>query len=352
MKVLVTGHNGYIGAVMVPFLQKAGHEVVGLDTYLYEGCHQGPAPEDPPALRMDLRDVKAEHLEGFDAVMHLAALSNDPLGDLNKQYTYDINLHASVDLAKAAKQAGVERFLFSSSCSLYGKPPSDDPVDETAPFGPITPYGESKIKVEQEVAPLASDSFSPTYLRNTTAYGWSPQLRGDIVVNNLVAHAFVTGEVLIKSDGTPWRPLVHVEDICRAFLAIMEAPRDAIHNQAFNVGRTDENFQISTVADMVAEVVPNSRVVYAPGGEPDTRSYRVDFSKIAKAVPASKPQWTVRKGIDELYDAYKKYGLTMDEFEGRYLRIRHLQRLLKEGRLGPGLRWQSAAGGSSARGQS
>jgi len=341
MKVLVTGHNGYIGAVMVPFLQKAGHDVVGLDTYLFEGCHQGPAPADPPALRMDLRDVKAEHLEGFDAVLHLAALSNDPLGDLNPQYTYDINLHASVNLAKAAKQAGVERFLFSSSCSLYGAPATDDPVDETAAFAPVTAYAESKIKVEHEVAPLASDNFSPTYLRNTTAYGWSPQLRGDIVVNNLVAYAFITGEVLIKSDGTPWRPLVHVEDICRAFLGVMEAPREAIHNEAFNVGRTDENFQISTVADMVAEIVPNSRVVYAPGGEPDTRSYCVDFSKIANAVPASAPQWTVRKGIHELYEAYQKYALTMEEFQSRFLRIRHLQRLLAEGRLGPGIRWQT-----------
>lgn len=340
MKVLVTGHNGYIGAVMVPFLQKAGHEVVGLDTYLFEGCQHGPAPVDPPALRMDVRDVKPEHLEGFDAVLHLAALSNDPLGDLNPDYTYDINLRASVNLAKAAKQAGVERFLFSSSCSLYGKPKTDDPVDETAAFGPITPYGESKIKVEQEVAPLADDNFSPTYLRNTTAYGWSPQLRGDIVVNNLVAYAFITGEVLIKSDGTPWRPLVHIEDISRAFLAVMEAPREVIHNQAFNVGRTDENFQISTVADMVAEIVPNCRVVYAPGGEPDTRSYQVDFSKIANALPASTPQWTVRKGIHELYDAYEKHGLTLEEFESRYLRIRHLERLFAEGRLGEGVRWQ------------
>jgi len=341
MKVLVTGHNGYIGAVLVPFLQEAGHEVVGLDTYLFEGCHQGPAPADPPALRMDLRDVTEEHLRGFDAVLHLAALSNDPLGDLNPEYTYDINLHASVRLAEAAKKAGVERYLFSSSCSLYGAPATNDLVDETAPFAPVTAYAESKIKVEQEVSGLADDDFSPTYLRNTTAYGWSPQLRGDIVVNNLVAYAFITGEVLIKSDGTPWRPLVHVEDISRAFLAALEAPREVIHNEAFIVGRTDENCQISTVADMVADVVPNSRVVYAPGGEPDTRSYQVDFSKIAKALPASKPRWTVRKGAEELYEAYQRHGLTLEEFENRYLRIRHLQRLLAEGRLGPGIRWQT-----------
>ena len=341
MKVLVTGHNGYIGAVLVPFLQEAGHEVVGLDTYLFEGCNHGPAPVDPPALRMDLRDVTEEHLRGFDAVLHLAALSNDPLGDLNPEYTYDINLHASVSLAQAAKRAGVERYLFSSSCSLYGAPGTDELVDETAPFAPVTAYAESKIKVEQQVAGLADDDFSPTYLRNTTAYGWSPQLRGDIVVNNLVAYAFITGEVLIKSDGTPWRPLVHVQDISRAFLAVLEAPREIIHNQAFNVGRTDENFQISTVAEMVANVVPNSRVVYAPGGEPDTRSYQVDFSKIANALPRFKPSWTVQKGAEELYEAYQKYGLTLEEFESRYLRIRQLRRLLAEGRLGPGLRWQS-----------
>ncbi|NOY54537.1 MAG: NAD(P)-dependent oxidoreductase [Actinobacteria bacterium] len=342
MKILVTGHNGYIGAVLVQLLQGAGHEVVGLDTYWFSDCHHGPAPADPPALRMDLRDVTAQDLEGFDAVMHLAALSNDPLGDLSPEYTFDINLHASVQLAEAAKAAGVPRFIFSSSCSLYGAPGTDELVDETAAFGPITPYGVSKIKVEQQVAALADDDFSPTYLRNTTAYGWSPQLRGDIVVNNLVAYAFTTGEVLIKSDGSPWRPLVHVEDIARAFLAVAEAPRAVIHNQAFNVGRTDENYQISAVADLVAQVVPNSRVVYAPGGEPDTRSYRVDFSKIADALPDARPRWTVLQGIEELYEAYQKYGLTLDEFENRYLRIRHLRRLLADGRLTPSLRWRSA----------
>ena len=340
MKILVTGHNGYIGAVLVPLLHEAGHEVVGLDTYWFSECHHGPAPADPPALHMDLRDVTSEDLKGFDAVMHLAALSNDPLGDLNPEYTFDINLHASVRLAKAAKSARVPRFIFSSSCSLYGAPGTDELVDETAAFGPITPYGLSKIKVEQEVAALADDDLSPTYLRNTTAYGWSPQLRGDIVVNNLVAYAFTTSEVLIKSDGTPWRPLVHVGDIARAFLATAEAPREVVHNQAFNVGRTDENYQISTVAELVTQVVPDSHVVYAPGGEPDSRSYRVDFSKLASALPDAQPQRTVLQGIEELYEAYRRYGLTLDEFESRFLRIRHLRRLLADRRLTPDLRWQ------------
>lgn len=343
MKILVTGHNGYIGAILVPMLQEAGHDVVGLDSYWFAECHHGPAPVDPDSLPKDLRDITPIDLEGFDAVMHLAALSNDPLGDLNPEYTFDINLRASVDLAKSAKAAGVSRFIFSSSCSLYGAPGTDEFVDETAGFAPITPYGESKIRVEQEVSALADASFSPTYLRNTTAYGWSPQLRGDIVVNNLVAYAFTTGEVLIKSDGTPWRPLVHVEDIARAFLATAEAPRDLIHNQAFNVGRTDENYQISTVAEMVAEVVPGSEVAYAPGGEPDARSYRVDFSKLAATLPDARPRWTVREGIDELYTAYKRYGLTLEEFETRYLRIRHLRKLLGEGRLTPELRWAEGA---------
>jgi len=339
MRILVTGNNGYIGAILVPLLQDAGHDVVGLDSYWFSGCNHGPAPVDPPSLHKDLRDVTPADLEGFEAIMHLAALSNDPLGDLNPNHTFDINLHASVNLAEAAKVAGVPRFIFSSSCSLYGSPGTDEFVDETAMFAPITPYGLSKIQVEQEVAVLADDTFSPTYLRNTTAYGWSPQLRGDIVVNNLVAYAFTTGEVLIKSDGTPWRPLVHVEDIARVFLATAEAPRDLVHNQAFNVGRTDENYQISAVAEMVAEVVPGSKVVYAPGGEPDARSYRVDFSKLAASLPHARPKWTVRQGIEELYQAYERYGLTLEEFEARYLRIRHLRKLLAEGRLTTSLRW-------------
>ena len=338
MKVLVTGHRGYIGAVLVPLFLEAGHEVVGLDSDLYAGCDFGPAPVEVPSLAMDLRDVETRHCQGFDAVVHLAALSNDPLGNLNPELTYDINLHASVRLAAAAKAAGVPRFLFSSSCSLYGAG-GDDFLDENAAFNPVTPYGESKIRVEQGLAKLADSEFSPTYLRNATAYGVSPRLRADLVVNNLVGYALTTGEVLIKSDGTPWRPLVHVEDISRAFLAVLEAPRDVVHGQAFNVGRNEENYRIRQVAEMVAEVVPGSRVTFAPGASPDTRNYRVDFTKIATKLAGFRPHWTVRRGIEELAEAYRRHGLTKEEFlSPRYYRIQTVQGLQAKGRLDTSLR--------------
>lgn len=343
MRVLVTGHNGYIGSVMVPFLQKAGHEIVGLDTYLYEDCTFGSAVPDIPALRMDLRDVTPADLAGFDAVIHLAALCNDPLGNLNPGSTYDINYHASVRLAKAAKAAGVRRWLFASSCSLYGLA-GDEMLNEEAAFNPITRYGESKILTEQEVRALADDSFSPVYLRNATAYGVSPRLRCDIVVNNLVGYAITQGDVLIQSDGTPWRPLVHIEDISRAFLAALEAPQERIHNQAFNVGRNDDNLRVRQIADMVKAVVPRCSIRYAEGGGPDPRSYRVDCGKIARSLPAFRPQWTVRKGVEELYAAYHDAGLTADQFQSyRYLRLKQIKRLQEAGRLDEDLRWKQPA---------
>lgn len=340
MNVLVTGHTGYIGAVLVPMLLDAKHGVTGLDTDFFDGCDFDSGLADVHAIRKDLRDVTAADLNGFDAIIHLAALSNDPLSDLNPECTYEINHRASVRLAQLAKTAGVPRFLFSSSCSLYGLAAGADFLTEEASFNPVTPYGESKVLVERDVSRLSTDDFSPTYLRNSTAYGISPRLRADLVVNNLVGFAYTTGEVLIASDGTPWRPLVHVEDICRGFLAILHAPRELVHNQAFNVGRTEENYQIRDIASMVEKIVPGSSVKYAEGGGPDLRCYRVNCDKIARALPEFRPQWTVWRGIEQLYAAYKEHALTQQEFNGtRYIRIKHLTSLLSSSRLDATLRW-------------
>ena len=327
MKVLVTGHLGYIGVEMVPEVRKAGHEVVGLDTGLFDECDFMAPPDEVKNLGVDLRDVTAADLKGIDAVMHMAALSNDPLGDLNPNITYDINQHASVRLARAAKEAGVKRFLFSSSCSLYGAG-GDVPVDENAAFYPVTAYGESKVRVEQELASLASPTFTPVYLRNATAYGVSRRLRADIVVNNLVGHALTTGKVLLQSDGTPWRPLVHIRDIINAFVACLDAPVDAISNQAFNIGRSTENFQIRQVATMVAEVVPNCEVAFAAGASADARNYRVDFRKAETKLAGYKPRWTLHEGIEELYRAYVKWGMTKELFLGpKYYRLKTVKGL-------------------------
>ena len=342
MKVLLTGHRGYIGSVLAPMLREHGHEVVGLDSDLFDGC-DFDVLDDIPSLRIDLRDVEADHLVGFDAVLHLAALSNDPLSDLDPNLTYEINHRASVRLARLAKQAGVRRFIFSSSCSLYGAA-GDDHLDETAAFNPVTAYGESKVLVERDVRPLADESFTPTFLRNATAYGVSPRLRGDLVVNNLVGYAFTTGEVLIKSDGTPWRPLVHLRDIAAAFIAVLHAPREVVHNESFNVGQTSENYRIREVAEMVREVVPGSTVTYAADGGPDLRCYRVDCSKIARLLPEFRPAWTVRRGIEELYAAYQRNGLTLEDLQGaRYIRIATIRGLMSAGELDHSLRWRAAA---------
>jgi nucleoside-diphosphate-sugar epimerase len=338
MKVLLTGHLGYIGVEAVPVLRALGHEVTGLDTGFYDDCDFDAPPDPTPTLSVDLRDVTPEHLRGFDAVLHFAALSNDPLGDLNKELTYDINLHASVRLAKAAKAAGVRRFLFSSSCSLYGAG-ADGYLDEHAAFNPVTAYGESKVRVEQEVSKMADATFAPVYLRNATAYGVSRRLRADIVVNNLVGHAITTGKVLLQSDGTPWRPLVHIRDIIHAFAVCLTAPFEAIHDQAFNVGRTSENFRIREVAEMVAAVVPGAEVAFAAGASADLRNYRVDFKKIETKLPGYAPTWTLRKGIEELYEAYKHHGMSTEEWSGpRYYRLRTVKRLQDEGRLDARLR--------------
>ena len=343
MRVLVAGDRGYIGAVLVPLLRAAGHDVSGLDLGLYDGCDFGPPGGELAEFAcQDIRDAEPDALAGYDAVICLAALSNDPLGHLNPAATFSVNLDGTLALAAAARQAGVPRFLFASSCSLYGAAGSAG-VAEDADLAPVTPYGETKAIAERELSRLASDSFSPTYLRNATAYGASPRLRLDIVVNNLTAVAMTTGQVRMESDGSPWRPLVHVQDISRAFLAMLEAPRELVHDQAFNVGRPEDNVQIREIAEEVHRAVPDSSISFADGAGPDLRSYRVDFAKLNQTFPDLQLAWSMRDGVAELTRAYADHGFTHDDFvSSRYVRLRRIRELLEAGLLDDTLRRQSA----------
>jgi len=343
MRVLITGHKGYIGAIMVPMFQAQGYEVLGLDNDLFDTCVFGDRAigcgiPDIPYIKKDIRDVKPSDLRGCDAVVHLCALSNDPLGYFNPDVTYEINHKASVKLARLAKKAGVQRFLFSSSCSVYGDS-GVDMVDEQSKLRPITPYAISKMRAEKDISLLADSHFSPTFMRSATAYGVSPMLRFDLVLNNLVAWAYTSGIILLKSDGMSWRPIVHIEDISRAFIVVLNASCDLVHNQLFNVGITEENYRVRELADIVRETVPNCRIEYAKDASPDRRSYRVNFSKLAQTLPEFKPQWNARRGAKQLYDAYKKVGITLEEFEGpRYRRITHLENSVNNGLLDKSLR--------------
>jgi nucleoside-diphosphate-sugar epimerase len=337
MRVLVTGNQGYIGSVLAPQVAAAGHDVAGLDSGLFVGCDLGGPPEPIPTLRRDLRDVELAELEGFDAVIHLAALSNDPLGNLAPEHTWEINHAASVRLARLAREAGVKRFLYASSCSVYGVADDGATVDEDAPMRPATPYAESKVKVEDDLHELADGEFSPVYLRNATVYGYSPRLRADIVLNNLVGTALLDNQVRVLSDGTPWRPLVHVRDVADAFLAVLEADRDAVHDRAFNVGSEEGNHRIKELAEVAGEVT-GAPVAILGSHDADARSYRVSFARLERAVPQFRCSWNARAGAGELADAYREYGLTRDQFEHRFTRLARIDALLGEGRIGADLR--------------
>ena len=339
MRVLVTGHNGYIGSVMTRVLLDAGHTVVGLDTDYFADCELFQPESEVESIHKDIRDVEPGDLKGFDAVVHLAALSNDPLGDLDPDLTYDINHRSSVELARMARDAGVSRFLYSSSCSMYGAG-SGGFLDEDAPFNPLTPYAVSKVRTEEDLEKLADRGFSPVYMRNATAYGVSSRLRADIVLNNLVCWAYATGEVRIISDGMAWRPIVHIADIAGAFAAALVAARDAVHNQAFNVGVNGENYRVRQLAEIVEETVPGCRVTYSGEGAADQRSYRVDFTKLARSLPGFRPRWNARLGAEELHSEFKRVGLRQEDFQGRrYVRLNQLKHLLSTGRIGADLRW-------------
>jgi nucleoside-diphosphate-sugar epimerase len=343
MRVLVTGHHGYIGSVLAPSLQEAGHEVVGLDTFYYQGCDFGDGSAFEPALAADLRDVQPADLEGFDAVVHFAALSNDPLGDFNPGWTYGINRDGTIALARAARDAGAKRFVFASSCSMYGAAEGDEALTEAAPLRPLTPYAESKVAAEEVLRKLAGDDFVPVSMRNATVYGVSPRLRLDIVLNNLVAWAHTTGAIRLQSDGSSWRPLIHVRDVARAALALLEAPDDVVRGEAFNVGSEAQNYRIRELAEIVHDRLPQCEVTFAEGASADPRSYRVDFSKFESAFPACRFQWTAESGADELARAYEDVGLTFEDFQGhRYIRLGQLRRLLDAHALDAELRWEPA----------
>ena len=341
MRVLVTGHNGYIGSVMVKEFEKHGHDVTGLDTYYYQDCALGASEPDIKAIRKDVRDVKPSDLAGFDAIAHLAGLSNDPLGELKSDWTWEINYHGTLNLAKAAKEAGVQRFLFASSCSMYGAT-GETVMTEEASLRPLSQYATSKMRAEEDLAKLADRNFSPVFLRNATAYGVSPRMRVDLVLNNLVGWAYTTGQVRIMSDGTPWRPIVHIQDISAAFAAMLDTPRPVIHCQAFNVGLNTENYRVRDLAQIVAETVPHCGIEYAGEGGPDPRSYRVDFSKIARLVPGFAPRWTARAGAQELYAAFQREKFSASDFQGQqFIRLKRLKELIRSKELDDTLRWKT-----------
>lgn len=332
-KVLVTGSGGYIGRVLTPMLTARGWDVVGLDSGYFEGCDLGQPVAGPPTIERDIRDVVPGDVAGFDGIIHLAGLSNDPLGELNQGLTSDINYQATVRLGEAAREAGVPRFVFSSSCSVYGAR-SDAPVDETGELEPLTAYASSKVLSEQAISKLANDNFCPVFLRNATVYGLSPRLRFDLVVNNLAGWAHTTGTIRILSDGSPWRPLIHVRDVSAAFIAALEAPAKRVWNQSVNVGADRDNYTVRQIATLVNEAFPECAVTFSDSPPADSRSYQVDFSKLGRILPEFQPRWSLAEGIVELRDALREANITLDDFQGpRFTRLKHIQLLLQQGEL-------------------
>ena len=343
MKVLLTGHDGYIGSVMAKYLVDRGHDVTGLDSFLYRDCTFVDQAISIPAIEKDVRDVQREDLAGFDAIVHLAALCNDPLGDLNPEWTYDINHKASVRLARLAKEAGVRRFVFASSCSMYGAGAGDGLLDEDSELKPLTAYAISKVRTEEDLHALADSGFSPVYMRNATAFGVSPRLRADVVLNNLVCWAYTTGKVRIMSDGTPYRPIVHIEDISQSVAEVLDAAPEKSHDTAYNIGANDQNYQVRELAEVVERVVPNCSIEYSGQAGPDPRNYRVDFTRFSTAFPGFKPRWNAESGAKELYDACRSVRLTLDEFQGqKFIRLNRLRRLIESEELDASLRWRAA----------